>query len=146
MPIYKDALILIRGNLNQLSIGQNPRWIVAGSLTNDQFMAVNQERIRLELPPVETNEILFMGRHLYNSRSKDGYTIDDIVDQIESAMSAGSIVELTIKMTAMTNPIKRADRYGNLVNDKAIFEATAKKPRMELFSVMPKGDKIKPTI
>lgn len=42
------------------------------------------------------------------------------------------------------NPIPRADRYGNLVKDRGIFEMTAKKPRAELFSVMPKGDNIKP--
>ncbi|WP_293730808.1 hypothetical protein [uncultured Actinobacillus sp.] len=51
---------------------------------------------------------------------------------------------LSNRATALENPHQRHDGYGNLVNDRAILELTAKKPRAELFSVIPKGDSIKP--
>jgi hypothetical protein len=44
----------------------------------------------------------------------------------------------------MQNPNARDDGYGNQVFDRAVFEMTAKKPRAELYSVIPKGDKLKP--
>ena len=47
-------------------------------------------------------------------------------------------------MTTLENPLGRADGYGNTVHDRAVFECTTKKPRAELFSVMPKGDSRKP--
>ncbi|OAU96701.1 hypothetical protein AO385_0014 [Moraxella catarrhalis] len=48
------------------------------------------------------------------------------------------------RMTAIQSITPRNDGYGNLVTDRAIFELTAKKPRAELFSVIPKGDNNKP--
>ena len=43
-------------------------------------------------------------------------------------------------MTALKNPVQRNDGYGNNVNDLGILELTQRKPRAELFSVIPKGD------
>ena len=60
--------------------------------------------------------------------------------QIESALVPDSIVIANPKMTAMQNPQTRDDGYGNAVHDRAIFELTQRKPRAELFSVIPKGD------
>ena len=99
---------------------------------------------RLGLHEIESPEIVFIGRHIYASRSKDGYTIDDMVVQIESALSSASVVFANPKMTAMANPQARPDGYGNRVHDRAIFECTQRKPRTELFSVIPKGDVQKP--
>ncbi len=67
-----------------------------------------------------------------------------MVRQIESALSPDALVFANLKMTAMNNPQFRADGYGNRVFDRAIFECTQRKPRAELFSVIPKGDYQKP--
>ncbi|WP_256345048.1 hypothetical protein [Pseudomonas gingeri] len=47
-------------------------------------------------------------------------------------------------MTAVKSTQLRQDGYGNEVMDEAIFELTARKPKAELYSIVPKGDKIKP--
>lgn len=104
----------------------------------------NNHSRKAELPPLECNEIVYIGRHHYQSRSKDGYNIDDMVKQAESALSVHSCLVPSNRATALENPHQRHDGYGNLVNDRAILELTSKKPRAELFSVIPKGDSIKP--
>lgn len=96
------------------------------------------------MPPI-TAEVLFFGWHVYKSRIiRDGYRIAVVIDQIESAMKSGSVVLDSKHMTAIENPTPRADAYGNMVKDRAVFECTTHHPRPELFSVMPKGDTIKP--
>jgi hypothetical protein len=50
----------------------------------------------------------------------------------------------TTNMTALEAGERRNDGYGNMVRDRAILELTQRKPRAELYSVMPKGDTIKP--
>jgi hypothetical protein len=97
------------------------------------------------LQKIESREIVFIGRHFYASRAKDGYTIGDMWTQIKAALSAESVVFANPKMTALESPVGRADGYGNTVHDRAIFECTQRKPRAELFSVIPKGDSQKPT-
>lgn len=144
MPLYMNATAQIRLNLQQLQVGQRAPLIRIGVLTDAQFDQINSSRFALDLHVLEQNEIVFIGKHVFNSRSKDGYTIDDMVDQIVSAMSPNSILDVTANWSRIDNPIARADRYGNMVNDRGVFEMTAKKPRAELFSVMPKGDTIKP--
>ena len=115
-----------------------------GALTHEQFVEVNQVRVELGLHEVRENGIVFLGRHLFNSRAADGYTIDDMLLQIASAMDAEAAVMVSHRMTALQNRRARQDRLGNAIQDRAIFEATARKPRLELFSVIPKGDAIKP--
>jgi hypothetical protein len=90
--------------------------------------------------------VVFLGRHIYESRIlRDGYTIDDVIDQIVSGMDPAAVVLHTPTMTAMENPISRADRYGNSkVYDRIIFECSARHPSLELYSVIPRGDRIKP--
>ncbi|WP_235423327.1 hypothetical protein, partial [Enterobacter hormaechei] len=80
----------------------------------------------------------------YNSRTADGYTVDDIIEQIISAMSDSSELLRTVKGTVLENKIKRDDGYGNMVNDRAVLELTSRKPRSELYSVIPRGDVNKP--
>lgn len=97
------------------------------------------------MPALEQNEILYMGRYHYESHVvRDGYNIDDLLKQIESALSDKSRIIMAQRMTAIQSITPRNDGYGNLVNDRAIFELTRKKPRAELFSVIPKGDQNKP--
>jgi hypothetical protein len=70
--------------------------------------------------------------------------IDDVVDQIQSAMSEASEVIANEYMTAIKNPVARPDRLGNFVHDEAILECSRYRPNPDIFSVIPKGDKIKP--
>jgi hypothetical protein len=115
-----------------------------GEFTEKQWDDINAARRGLRLHEIESREIVFTGRHLYNSRTKDGYTVDDIWLQIESALAAAAAVFVNPKMTAVENPHGRPDGYGNTVHDRAVFECTQRKPRAELFSVIPKGDSRKP--
>jgi hypothetical protein len=120
------------------------RSVAIGTLTEAQLEAINEQRREDDLPAIVA-EVLFVGGHVYRSRViKDGYEITDIVDEVESALSESSVVIYTPYMTAVQNPIARADRLGNQVNDRAIFECTKYRPNPELFSTQPKGDHIKP--
>lgn len=144
MPLYHDAKARIATNLQTIAAGGRAGLIALGEFTERQFDDLNAVRRGLGLHEIESREIVFIGRHLFVSRDKDGYTIDDMVLQIETALSSVSVVFANPKMTAMNNPQGRADGYGNHVYDRAIFECTQRKPRAELFSVIPKGDDRKP--
>lgn len=145
MPLYENALDTIRQNLEILAIGGRPKFQVIGYFTEQQFTEINDFRARNELHLLEKNEILYMGRHHYNSRAvRDGYKISDLVRQIESALAEQSRVVIAERMTAIQSVTPRDDGYGNTVFDRAVFELTSKKPRAELFSVIPKGDHNRP--
>ncbi|MGO6905639.1 hypothetical protein ACCS96_36425 [Rhizobium ruizarguesonis] len=144
LPLYDNAEHTIREMLSKLSFGDRVPMTAIGHFTAVQYAEINLMRDGLNLHRLEHNEILFVGRHALSSRSKDGYTIDDIVAQICSALSADSVPILGPKMTCIQNPIHRSDGYGNSINDKGVFEMTARKPKAELLSVIPKGDNNKP--
>jgi hypothetical protein len=144
LPLYPDAKAQIIANLQVIATGGRASLIAIGMFTEQQFDDINAVRRGLNLHEIESQEIVFIGRHIYASRSKDGYSIDDIVVQIESALSSASLVFANPRMTALNNLQARADGYGNQVYDRAIFECTQRKPRAELFSVIPKGDNHKP--
>jgi hypothetical protein len=144
MPLYPDAEKAIKDNLKKIRAGIKAPVVAIGRLTEDQHTAINDARAKIGLPLLVDSEVVYMGRHNYESRSKDGYSIDDVYLQIESAMSADSIVSAHVKMTSMQNPNPREDGYGNQVNDMAVFELTQRKPRAELYSAIPKGDAVKP--
>lgn len=142
MPLYSNAIQIIEENLNALANGNRPKFAAIGSFTQQQFDDINAYRTSLNLPPLEQNEILYMGRHHYESRIiRDGYKIKDLILQIQSALSENSVVIMNARMTAIENPTPRDDGYGHQVTDRAIFELTSKKPRAELFSTIPKGDR-----
>lgn len=144
MPLTNEGSALIRANLEDLQKGRRVRLVVIGSLTPKQLSDINRQRRPPYQPPIAA-EIVFIGHHAYRSRiAGDGYTIDDVIDQIVSGMDAAAVVLETRKMTAMENPNRRADRYGNFVRDRVVFECSARYPRPELFSVVPKGDFAKP--
>jgi hypothetical protein len=144
MPLRAEAAALIRANLEQIEAGHKAPLVEIGALTQEQLADINKHRAAQGLAPVIA-EVVFIGKHIYQSRiAKDGYTIEDVIDQISNAMHSDSLVLDTGKMTAMENPDPRADRYGNKVRDRVVFECTARHPRPELFSVIPRGDLIKP--
>ena len=146
MPLYPNAQALISANLEALQDGKRVKGVAIVILTAAQQNAINAERAAEEgaLPPI-LEEVIFYGSHVYQSRVlQDGYTINDVVDQVMSAMDAQSVVVTSPRMTTIQNPIPRADRYGNQIRDKAVLECTRRHPRAELFTVVPKGDYNKP--
>jgi hypothetical protein len=146
MPLYPNACNEIISNLNIIDAGGKAPMIVIGEFTDAQFIAINNVRSSLRLDPLGSKEILYIGRHHYKSRHiDDGYTIADMVDQVRSALAATAVVIAAERMTTIQNKTPRADAYGNQVCDMAVFECTARKPRAELFSLIPKGDWIKPS-
>lgn len=144
MPLYNDGEASIIENLRRLSLGERAPMVAIGCFTQIQFTELNLQRKNAGLHLLEDNEILFIGKHLYESRSRDGYTRDDMLSQIVSAMSSTSVSFTSEIVTFTQNPNTRNDGYGNMVNDRAVFEMTRKKPKAELYSVMPKGDQHKP--
>lgn len=146
MPLYENAKYLIRANLEECARGGRVRAVVIGHFTPAQHEAINTYRTAVNLPRLESPEIVLIGSHLYRSRvTRDGYTIDDVMLQIECALANTAIVLPTPKMTATRSVTLRVDGYGNNILDEAVYELTQRKPRAELFSVVPKGDKIKPS-
>ena len=146
MPLYPNAQALIRANLEALQNGQRVKGVAIGTLTAAQLNAINAERTTEggALPPI-VDEVIFFGSHAYQSRVlQDGYTLEDVVDQVLSAMDARSVIVTSPRMTTIQNPTPRTDRYGNQIRDKAVLECTRRHPRAELFTVVPKGDHIKP--
>jgi hypothetical protein len=144
MPLYPNAKELIRKNLEALQVGERVPRVAIGRLTKAQIEAVNAQQAAQELP-LSIDEVVFVGRHIHKRRIlEECYTIEDVIDQTESALDEGSEVIATRYMTAIRNPAARADRLGNLVHDEAILECSRYRPNPEIFSVMPKGDKIKP--
>jgi hypothetical protein len=144
MTLRAEGAALIRANLEQIEAGHKARLVEIGALTQEQLADINKHRAAQGFTPVNA-EVVFIGKHIYQNRiAKDGYTIEDVIDQISNAMHSGSLVLDTSKMTAMENPELRADRYGNKVRDRVVFECTVRHPRPELFSVIPRGDLIKP--
>jgi hypothetical protein len=144
MPLYPHAIDLIRRNLEALEAGQRVPRVAVGRLTKVQVEAINAQQAAEDLP-LSIDEVVFVGRHIHKSRVLgDGYMIDDVVDQIQSAMSEASEVIANEYMTAIKNPVARPDRLGNFMHDEAILECSRYRPNPDIFSVIPKGDKIKP--
>lgn len=144
MPLYDGACAKIRANLDALRAGKKVSLVAIGKLTDVQLAAINEYRRGKGYPPIEA-EVLFLGRHIYKSRMLgDGYSAEDVVDQIVSGMDAAAAIVKPSAMAAMENPNLREDRYNNLVRDRVVFECSARHPKPELFGVVPKGDYNKP--
>lgn len=142
MPLRPNALALIRANLEALQRGEKVPAVTIAQLTSSQLIAINTRRAAAvsRQPPI-SGEIYFIGRHIYERRIvKNGYTIEDVLDQIASALAEESQFIPTHRSTVLQNHAGRKDRYGNVVQDEAVLECTARNPRAQLFSVIPKGD------
>jgi len=147
MPLYENAVASIRANLEVIRNGRKARAVAIGTLTEAQLEAINRHRLAQNASlPLIVAEVVFIGAHIYRSRiERDGYTIDDVVAQIVSAMSEASALIGNLPMQAIENPVPRVDRLGNRIHDRAVFECMSRHPRPELYSVIPKGDHMKPT-
>lgn len=144
MPIYLDSFDHIRSNLIAASKGERPKIITIGELTELQFTQINSWRKQNGFPLLELPEVVYLGRHHHESRSKDGYNIEDMILQLERGLHESSVVRITWKMTVLQSINTRNDGYGNNVTDAVVLELTARKPRAEAFSAIPYGDKNKP--
>jgi hypothetical protein len=138
---------LIEANLYQLEKGERVSRVNIGTLTSQQTETLNNLRETLGLPPV-SGKLFFMGRHMYNSRcAQDGYTVNDVMDQLRAALNASSIIDVTKggRSTVLRSSAFRSDNYDNhTVLDEVILECTSKNPLAEVFSVIPKNDFNKP--
>lgn len=140
MPLNRGAIDLIRNQLEQIALGNKVPLIVIGYLTETQHKAVREFRAQHGLSGGESPEIVYIGRHHYESRVKQGYTIEDMILQIEASTADTAEAFIRGAMTSLRSIVLRSDGYGKQVRDQAIFELTARKPRVELYSVIPKGD------
>lgn len=70
-----------------VAAGNRAPLIAIGAFTDRQVADIEVERRGLGLNEIADKEIVFIGRHLHTSRAKDGYTIGDILRQIESALA-----------------------------------------------------------
>jgi hypothetical protein len=144
VPLYDDACDRLRRQLELIADGERVPLIEIGQLTFQQHQHVREIRASLELPDVESPAIVYIGHHHFASRRAQGYTISDMVKQISACTDADAQVMLFRRMTMMRACSLRADGYGNWVRDDGIFELTRRKPRIELFSVIPRGDRVSP--
>src|SRR5579863_1223659 len=115
MPLYRNAREFLRSNLAQIAAGWRPRLIPIGTLTVVQLAVINADHLARGFDPM-IEEVVFLGRHIYLGRVlKDGYSIEDVIDQISSGMDPAAIMSSSRYMTGMENPNPRPDRYGNMV-------------------------------
>ncbi|MDR3773330.1 MAG: hypothetical protein P4L26_08285 [Terracidiphilus sp.] len=143
MPLFASGLRKIRRNLLRVQSGQKPWVAKVGFFTAEQIAKINEARVSMGFPAL-LPEILFHGSHLYVSRCvKDNYTIDQVLEQIESALGESSVVDPSPPAVVLRNPNKRFDHKGNPVNDKAVFECSGRQPYADLYSVIPDGDGLK---
>ncbi|MDR8526219.1 hypothetical protein [Shewanella fidelis] len=125
--------------------GQRVPIIEIGSLTEKQHEDINKFRIENGIPPLIDPSILYMGRHHVESRNgRDGYNAEDILTQIIYALDESSIIPKSSRQTLIRSIKPRDDGYGNKVTDTGVLELTSRKPKAELYSVIPKGDTVKP--
>jgi hypothetical protein len=91
MPLHENAAVLIRANLEQLTAGQRPKRVEVGELEDARFAEINQFRSENGLAVLTEKKLVFIGRHIYDGRLvKDRYSIEDVLEQIASAISAPS--------------------------------------------------------
>lgn len=138
---------LIEENLRQLDAGKKASRVLVGTLTPTQLSMLNEKRSSLGFPLV-SGEMFFIGSHIYDSRCKrDNYSVDDVLAQLKGALSDSSIIQIRSggRSTILQSTEYRKDAYENeFVIDEVIFECTSKNPLIEIYSVIPKGDKNKP--
>ncbi len=94
MPLYDNIKPTLRSHLEAIRRGDRVPVIVVGELTDEQFETIRELQGREGFSLLESKEILYLGKHNYNSRAKENYSIDDMILQIESALSADSIVSM----------------------------------------------------
>ncbi len=113
--------------------------VAIGFLTEKQLGDINAVRRGLKLHEIENPAVVYIGRHHYESRSKDGYVINDMWLQVSSSMDSNSVVIAGPRMTTMQNPTPRVDGYGNNVRDMAVFELSQRQATSGTLLGYPEG-------
>ncbi len=144
MPLHDEATERIRAQLHRIAVKERVPLIDIGYFTYQQHQRINAERTLHDLPLIKLANLVYVGRHHYDGRIEQGYTIDDMVLQIQAATAADCDIFVARNMTVLRAPLPRPDGYGNQVLDEGIFKLTKNQDQLELFSVIPKGDKISP--
>jgi hypothetical protein len=109
-------------------------------LTEKQLLSINTYRANNGLPEISA-EIIFLGKHLYQSRCvRDGYSVEEVILQIRNALDASSVFDPVRSWTVLKNPTPRMDKDLHSIHDAVVLECTSHAPNPELFSVVPKGD------
>lgn len=95
VPLYKDGLKKIRKSLELVASGQWSPYEKVGKFTANQLEAFNAIREKEGRKPIE-EVIVCNGKHLYASRCiKDGYSIDEVMEQVALAFELATQVEKT---------------------------------------------------
>ena len=140
MPLLANAKHLILKNLLKVHHGRRAWPVVIGCLTEVQLADLNAARQRRSFKPMVA-QVVFVGNHIYDSRVRDdGYSFDDVIAQVLSAMHETAVFSESPKMSGLVSSIEREDGYGYRVIDNAVLECSMRFPRPELYSVIPKGD------
>lgn len=147
MSLNQGAESLIRTNLElaarwfALERTARPRQPIVriGELSASQLAQINVQRQEEELPPVVA-EVLFDGRHMYESRRiEDGYTIDDVLEMVLTAFNDQPRVAPGWS-TVLVSSTTRANKNGKTIRVEAVFECHGRLPHPELRTVIPRGD------
>jgi hypothetical protein len=146
MILYANAVELIRKNLETIASGGKASPVIIGELTAKQIGELNAKRNGNGFPHEHHASIKFVGKHIYDSRCRDdNYSIDDVIEQITSAFSQEFDIQEDRRGNIFLEGAPRSDNYGNTrIRDRAVFECTSNHPKLELYSIIPKGDIKKP--
>jgi hypothetical protein len=144
MPLLADAKALILKNLMTVHRNRTAWPVAIACLTETQLTMLNAERAGRNFKAM-TSRVLFVGAHIYESRvRRDGYSFDDVILQIESALQETAVFTPGPSMSQIVSCAEREDGYGNRVIDTAVLGCDAKYPHSELYSIIPKRDHVKP--
>ena len=140
MPLFADGAKKIRRAMELVAAGQRSPFVKVGIFTPEQLTAINGMRKEKNLDPIEAT-IVCNGKHLYESRCiKDGYSIDEMVEQIQFAFELATEAKREGWSTILRSTSDRIDKQGNAVRDELVFECTQRHPNANLFSAIPRGD------
>lgn len=70
MPLFANAVDLIRANLERISRDGRVRAVDIGHFTKEQHEAINRVKASAGMPPPGSPVIVFIGSHLYTRRNR----------------------------------------------------------------------------
>lgn len=141
--IKPGALDKARELLTALSRGEKAAPIDLATLTAKQLADMNAARKAKGLTEFKAPDAVYTGKHHFNSRSADGYSIDEMASQLASSLDDTSRVAMTAKGVELRAAAPRVNEFGVPVRDAAIM-MEGRGGRPEVFSVIPRGDGLVP--
>lgn len=141
--VKPGALDKARTMLEAVARGERASPIELATLSPVQLNALNEARRTKGMPEFSQPDALYNGRHHYQSRSADGYSIDEMLNQLESGLADSSRVVNTAKGAELRANFPRLNENGVNVVDSAVL-MSGRDGVPEIFSVIPRGDKKMP--